>query len=153
MAANGFTLCMAVAPKSYYTHVWSDKSAPFTGRDLYYDSDENGFVFSVGTGTARATAKVLGLGTLYQAPTAIFNVKAWHDRTANTISLQVNGGIVTTQPCPTYAAGSNNFALSSQFGTPNVDSSSEIWASIHVHSVLTQTIRDDLSTYVGAMRP
>lgn len=151
--ANGFTLCMAVAPKGYYSHVWSDKSAANTGRNLYYDSDENGFVFSVGTGTARVSAIVSGLGTIYVAPTAIFNVKAWHDRTANTINLQVNGGTVVTTACPTFSAGSNNFAVNSQFGLPNADCLSEIFACVHVNSALTQTIRDDLSTYVGAFRP
>jgi len=151
--ANGFTLCVAVAPKEYYTHIWSDKSGAFTGRNLYYDADANGLVFSVGTGTARVTAVVGGLGVLYSAPTGTFNVKAWHDRTANTINLQVNGGTVVTTACPAFAAGSLNYAVGSQFGANNLETIQDMWASVHVNHELTAALRDDLSNYVGAFRP
>jgi hypothetical protein len=151
-AANGFTLCMAIQPRSYYFTAWSDMTSAFNGRFLKYDSDENGFVFSVGTGTARVQAVVSGLGTFYVAPgaTAAYRVKAWHDRTANTINLQVNDGAVVTVACPAFAAGSANFTLPGTLANPLQEAFGDLYASVHVFSALTPTLRDNLSAYVNS---
>ncbi|MDB5613629.1 MAG: Carbohydrate-binding CenC domain protein, partial [Devosia sp.] len=110
-SGTGFFLSMAVGPQSYYNVLWTDHTAANNGRRLEYDADENGFVFSVGTGTARVTAKVVGLATIYNAPTTAFNVKAWHDTVAKTINLQVNGGAVVSTACPAFAAGGANYKI------------------------------------------
>lgn len=149
----GFALSGVFEPQGYYNVVWSDQSSAFTGRTLKYDSDENGFVFSVGTGTTRVSLIIGGLGTLYVAPPefARWQVDVWHDGTA--LSMRVDRGAVVTAACPVFALGSPNYGISGVFLDPGQESGGHTYYCAHMFSPLTAALRDGMSALVATKKP
>lgn len=152
--SNGFFVAMAVGPRGYYSSLWTDSTGPNNGRFLYYNPDENGIVFSVGTGTApRRTVKVVDLGTQYQSSTANMTVKAWHDMEALTINLQVNDGPVASAACPSFSPGGSNYQICARNPVTSVTSMLELYQSVHIFNKLTSAMRDGIGDYVAGKLP
>ena len=152
-ATVGFAASFVVAPGGYYNCFWSDRLATdaFKGRECLWDSDEGGFVFSVGTGTARVRAVVGGLRAFYSAPdgTVAYNVDVLHEGT--TISIRVNGGAAAVAACPTFAVGDVNYSVGGRNET-YTDAIGRVGYAAWMFSPLTLALRNAMSTFVATKK-
>lgn len=148
---GGFYLIALLEPKGYYYTAWSDKNSAFAGRVLRYDPDVNGFIFDVGTGTARVKATVGNVATLYQTPPAgtKYVVQARHEGT--TISLKVNALPEATATVPTYAVGADNFSVNGSYDVTG-GTVGRIAICAHTLNPLTPDLRAASLAYVSTKK-
>ena len=148
----GFAASMIVEPQGYYHTAWTDQTTSFNGRFLKYDPDLNGFVFSVGTGVDRKQVVVGDLGTLYQAPPAgtKFQVDVRHE--GLTLYMRVNRGVMFSAPCPAFALGSTEYAISGKIAVPGEEAAGRINYSVHTISSLTEPLCENLSLFVSTKK-
>ena len=150
--AWGFAASMIVEPQGYYHTAWTDQTTAFNGRFLKYDPDLNGFVFSVGTGLDRKSVIIGGLGTLYQAPPAGTKFQVDLRHFGLTIYMRVNRGAIVSAPCPAFALGSTEYAISGKIAVPGEEGVGRINYSVHTISALTEPLCENLSLFAATKK-
>ena len=109
-ATTGFYFCVSVNQTNYYGMVFTDVNTANTGFSVEHDSDNQGFVFSIGTGAARTSMVLVTDPTIYNVGgMGLGCVECWYDGT--TMYARKDKGPVTSQPCGAAAAGTAGFRL------------------------------------------